>query len=41
MIALVIGNAISSYLGVTGKKLISLDTAINLAIVIVIAFVLI
>jgi hypothetical protein len=40
MIALTIGNGISSYLGITGKKLISLDTALNLAIVLVIAFVL-
>lgn len=40
MIALIVGNAISSYLGVTGKKLISLDTAINLAIVVGIALVL-
>lgn len=40
MIALIVGNRISSYLGIYGKKLISLDTALNLAIVVVISFVL-
>jgi hypothetical protein len=40
MIALIAGNGISSYLGIYGKKLISLDTALNLAIVVGISFVL-
>lgn len=40
MIAFMVGNGISSYIGITGKKLISLDTALNLAIVVGIAFVL-
>jgi hypothetical protein len=40
MIALIVGDGIGSYLGITGKKLFSLDTALNLAIVLGIAFVL-
>ncbi len=40
LIAIIVGNGISSYLGIYGKKLISLETALNLAIVIGISFVL-
>jgi len=40
MIAIIVGNGISSCLGIAGKKLISLDAALNLAIVVGIAFVL-
>jgi hypothetical protein len=40
MIALIIGNGISSCLGIHGKKFISLDTALNLAIIVVISIVL-
>ena len=34
------GNVISAYLGIYGKKLISIDTALNLAIIVVINLVL-
>ena len=40
MIALIVGNGISTSLGIAGEKLISLDTALSLAIVVGIAFVL-
>ncbi|GLC30704.1 hypothetical protein [Clostridium omnivorum] len=40
LIAIIVGNGISSYLGIGGKKFISLDTALNLAIVVGIALVL-
>lgn len=40
MLALIIGDIISSYLGIYGNKLISLDTALSLAIVLVLSFVL-
>lgn len=41
MIAVIIGNGISSYLGISSdRKLISLDTALNLVIILVISFVL-
>ncbi len=40
MIAIIIGSIISSYLGIYNKKLISLDTALNVAIIIAIVFVL-
>jgi len=40
IIALIIGNKISGYLGIYGKKLFSLDTALNLAIIMAIVFVL-
>lgn len=38
--AMVIGSKISAYLGIGRSKLISLDTALSLAIIAVIAFVL-
>ncbi|MBU3113677.1 hypothetical protein [Clostridium lacusfryxellense] len=40
MIAIIIGSIISSYLGIYNKKLISLDTALNVAIIVAIVFVL-
>lgn len=41
MVAVIIGNGISSYLGISSdRKLISLDTALNLVIILVISFVL-
>lgn len=40
LIAIIVGNGISSYLGITGKKFISLDTALNLVIVVGIGVVL-
>ncbi len=40
MIALIIGNIISSYLGIYSKRLFSVDTAKNLAIIMALVFVL-
>lgn len=40
MIALIVGNGISSYLGIYGKKFISLDTALSLVIIVGISFLL-
>lgn len=38
LIAWIVGDGISSYFGITSKELISLNTALNLAIVVVIAY---
>lgn len=40
MIAIIIGEGISSYLGIYGKKFISLDTALSIAIILCISIVL-
>jgi hypothetical protein len=40
LIAIFIGNGISSALGIYGKKIISLDSILNLAIICAIAYVL-
>lgn len=40
LIAIIVGNGISSYLGIAGKKFISLDTALNFVIVVGIGVVL-
>ncbi|MFL0268082.1 hypothetical protein [Candidatus Clostridium radicumherbarum] len=40
LISIFIGNGISSALGIYGKKIISLDSILNLAIICVIAYVL-
>lgn len=40
LIALIVGQIISSYLGIYGSKFFSLDTALSLAIVLIIAAVL-
>ncbi|QAA32342.1 hypothetical protein [Clostridium manihotivorum] len=39
-IAFIGGNIISEFLGLTGKKLLSSDTAINFAIILVLVFIL-
>jgi LytS/YehU family sensor histidine kinase len=41
MISIIIAECISSYLGIYGKKFMSLDTALSFAIVIGISFVLV
>lgn len=39
-IAFIVGNVISEFFGLTGKKLLSSDTALNFAIILVLIFIL-